>query len=91
MKDWHLPDSLMIPVEFHPEPGITNQFESETGVLHIANRLVQADLEGGVFGEGAFFVDPSAWQMTELTEERCLIAQQTAAEQFGAIADSIFT
>jgi HD-like signal output (HDOD) protein len=91
MTDWHLPDSLMIPIEFHPEPGIANQFESDTAVLHIANRLVQADLEEGIFGEGAFLVDPEAWQMTGLSEEQCQHAKQTAAEQFSAVADSIFS
>ena len=91
MKDWHFPDSLLIPIEFHPAPGIVNQFKLETALIHIANRLVQADLEDGVFGEGAFVVDPEAWQMTGLTEANCLQAQQTAAENFDEVAKSIFS
>jgi hypothetical protein len=51
--------------------------------------LVQADLEAGAFGAGAFLVDPAAWQLTDLTEERCLHARQTAAERFGEVAESI--
>ncbi len=91
MKDWHLPDSLLIPVAFHPEPGNAGQFKSETAVLHLANRLVQADLETGTFGEDAFSVDPAAWQLTGLTEAQCIDARLTASEQFGAVAASIFS
>ena len=90
MMDWNLPESLRIPVAYHPEPSNADQFALETALLHLANRLVQADLEPGVFGTGAFLVDPEAWQLTGLTVERCLHAQQAAAEQFGEVAEGIF-
>jgi len=91
MRQWDLPKSLQAVTCFHPEPGKANQFASEAAMLHLASLLVQADLEASAFGAGAFLVDPAAWQLTDLTEERCLQARQTAAEQFGAVADSITT
>ena len=89
MRQWDLPKSLQAITCFHPEPGKSNQFASETAMLHLACLLVQADLEAGVFGEGAFLVDTAAWQLTGLTEEHCLKARQTAAEEFNAVAESI--
>ena len=91
MGQWDLPKSLQVITCFHPEPGEANQFASEAAMLHLASRLVQADLEAGAFGAGAFLVDPAAWQLTGLTEEHCLHARQTAAEQFGAVAERIST
>ncbi len=70
---------------------MTHRFASETAILHLASLLVQADLEADAFGAGAFPVDPAAWQLTSLTEEHCRHGRQTAAEQFGAAADSIST
>ena len=89
MRQWDLPKSLQAITCFHPEPGKSNQFASETAMLHLASLLVQADLEAGVFGEGAFLVDTAAWQLTGLTKEHCLKARQTAAEEFNAVAESI--
>ncbi len=89
MQKWNLPKSLQVITCFHPEPGKSNQFASESAILHLACLLVQADLEGGVFGEGAFLVDPAAWQLTGQTEENCLKARQTAAEKFNEVAESI--
>jgi HD-like signal output (HDOD) protein len=91
MQKWNLPKSLQIITCFHLEPGKSNQYALETAMLHLATLLVQADLEGGVFGEDAFLVDPAAWQLTGLTEERCIKARQTAAEQLNAVAGSITT
>jgi hypothetical protein len=56
----------------------------------ILNEVIKsAKLEDGDFGAGTFIVDPAAWQLTGLTEETCLIAQQTAADQFKEVADNI--
>ena len=89
MGQWDLPKNLQFITWYHPEPGKANQYASEAALLHLATQLVQADLEGGTFGAGAFLIDPAAWQLTGLTEEQCLHARQTAAEEFGAVADSI--
>jgi HD-like signal output (HDOD) protein len=89
MGTWDLPKKLQAITCFHPEPGKADQFASETALLHLASLLVQADLEDADFGAGAFLVDPAAWQLTSLTEEQCLQARQTAAEQFGEVAESI--
>jgi HD-like signal output (HDOD) protein len=91
MGKWDLPKSLQAITCFHPEPGKADQFASETALLHLASLLVQADLEDAVFGAGAFLVDPAAWRLTGLTEEHCLQARQTAAQQFGEVAESIAT
>jgi hypothetical protein len=91
MGQWDLPKSLQAITCFHPEPGKANQYASEAALLHLASLMVQADLEAGEFGAGAFLVDPVAWQLTGLTEEHCLNAKQTAAEQFGEVAESITT
>jgi len=91
MGQWDLPKNLQEITCFHPEPGKADRFASETALLHLATLLVQADLEAGAFGAGAFPIDPAAWPLTGLTEELCLQARQTAAEQFDAVADSITT
>ena len=91
MRQWDLPKSLQAVTCFHLEPGKANQFASEAAMLHLASLLVRADLEDGVFGAGAFLVDPVAWKVTDLTEERCLQARQTAAEEYDEVAESITT
>lgn len=89
MGQWDLPKSLQSITCFHPEPGKADQFASEAALLHLARLLVQTDLEAADFGAGAFLVDPAAWQLTGLTEEHCLNARQTAAQQFNEVAESI--
>jgi hypothetical protein len=91
MGQWDLPKSFQVITRFHPEPDKANQFGSDAALLHLASLLVQADLEAGAFGAGAFLVNPAAWQLTGLTEGHCLQALQTAAEQFSTVADSITT
>ena len=89
MGQWDLPKSLQSITCFHPEPGKADQFASEAALLHLARLLVQTDLEAADFGARAFLVDPAAWQLTGLTEEHCLNARQTAAQQFNEVAESI--
>ena len=91
MKQWSLPKSVQATTYFHPEPGKASQFALESALLHLASLLVRADLEAGIFGEGALLVDPAAWQLTSLTEEHCQHAQQISSEQFDAISQSIFS
>ncbi len=91
MGQWDLPKSIQISTCFQPEPGKADHFALEAALLHLSSSLVRADLEGGSFGAGEFIVDPAAWQLTGLTEAHCLNTHQKAAEQFGAVADSIST
>ena len=91
MKQWDLPESLQNAIWFHPEPSKANQFALETALLHLSSMLVRSDLEEGVFGEGAFIVDPTAWPTTSLTEEQCLNFRQTAAEQFEEASNSLLS
>ena len=90
MRQWDLPKSFQAITFFHPEPGKTNQFATETALLHLSSLLVMSDLEAGVFGEGAFTVDPTVWTTTSLKEEQCLNFRHTAADEFGEVEDSIF-
>jgi HD-like signal output (HDOD) protein len=90
MRQWGLPKSLQMTTRFHPEPGIAGQYPLETALLHLGSLLAQSDLEAGQFGAGAFVVDESVWVTTGLTVEQCLAAQREAAEQFDAVAMSLF-
>ena len=87
MREWDLPLSFQVVTWFHTEPCKATQFAEEIALLHLGARLVMSDLEAGVFGQGAFTVDPSVWKTTDLTEEQCLNARQSAAEAFGEVAD----
>lgn len=90
MKQWELPKSFQAITYFHPEPGKALQFAEEAALLHLSSLLVMADLEAGVFGEGAFTADPAAWQATTLTLEKCLECRNIASDEFGDVANSIF-
>ncbi len=90
MNQWNLPKSFQIITCFHPEPDKTNQFIMETALLHLSYLLVLSDLEGGVFGEGPYIVDPSVWATTGLTRENCLEYRQTAADQFNQFKNNLF-
>ena len=87
MKHWDLPKSLQAITWLHPEPGKANQYALETALLHISSLMVQADMDGGAFGPA---VDFAAWELTALKMDQCLQVQQTAAEQFGSVTESIF-
>ena len=89
MKDWSLPKSLQVPIVFHTDPGKIKQFQFETGLLHIAILLIQADLEEGEFGEEAYAVNQNAWTATDLTVEACLNARDIAIEQYKIVTASI--
>lgn len=90
MKLWNLPEKLQVITCFHPEPHRTGRYTMEASLVHLGCLLVLSDLENGVFGEGAFTVDPSAWQITRLTEEHCLEYRQAASEQFNQVENHIF-
>ena len=89
MLQWDLPKSFQAITCFHPEPGRATQFAMETALLHLSALLVMSDLEAGVFGQGAFTIDPTVWPTTGLTEEQCLNSRQTAADAFGEVANSL--
>ena len=89
MKEWSLPRSLQLPIAFHTNPGKVKQFQFETGLLHIAILLMQADLEEGDFGEGAYAVNQNAWTVTNLTLETCLNARDIAVKQYKTVTESI--
>ncbi|MCD6188431.1 MAG: HDOD domain-containing protein [Desulfuromusa sp.] len=89
MKEWSLPRSLQIPITYQTDPGKAKPFPLETGLLHIAILLVQADLGKGEFGEGVYVVNKNAWTATDLTLEDCLNARDIAAEQFKIVTESI--
>lgn len=82
---WSLPDSYQSVIGCHPEPAKADQFALETALLHISHLLVCSDMEGGVFGQEAYSVDPGAWETTGLTEEQCLSVRQTAARQYKSV------
>ncbi|MBN2427229.1 MAG: HDOD domain-containing protein [Deltaproteobacteria bacterium] len=90
MRHWDLPKSIQITIQFHLEPGKANFCAMGTALLHLSSLLVQSSLEKGIFGEGAFAVDPSAWEITNLTEEQCLHCRQSAANEFAAVSDRLF-
>lgn len=90
MRQWDLPKSFQVITLLHPEPGQANQFTMETALLHLSSLLVMSELEAGVFGEGAFTVDPTVWATTNLTEEQCLNGRKIAADKLGEVAESIF-
>ncbi|MDJ0784557.1 MAG: HDOD domain-containing protein [Desulfosarcinaceae bacterium] len=89
LKELRLPKGLRLPVACHTEPSRASRFVMETALLHIAANIVQADLEVGMFGSARFRIDPFVWEVLDLTESLCLEAGQTAASQFGAIADNL--
>jgi HD-like signal output (HDOD) protein len=90
LKLWGLPKSLRIPIAHHPEPSQATDYELETVILHIATRLVQADLEKGDGGEIGVDMAPATLQRTGLTQGQCLEARKAAAAQCGTIAASLF-
>ena len=90
MQKWGLPKSLLVTTRFHLEPNITRNFTLEAALIHLSSLLTQSDLEDGQFGVGSFVADDTVWATTGLTEEQCLEVQQTAADQFEEVANSLF-
>lgn len=90
MKHWHLPVSLHLPIACQLMPGKADEFALEAALLHLASLLVQADLEAGVFGSGAFSVDPAAETLTGLSEQQCHQAKHAAAELYYEVGASLF-
>jgi HD-like signal output (HDOD) protein len=90
MRRWDLPKSLQTIIWLHPEPARADQFAVETAVLHLSALMVRSDLEEGVFGEGEFAVDPTAWSATRLTAVQCLDLRRSASDQVDEVANSLF-
>ncbi len=90
MKQWNLPKNFQIITNWHPEPINAPQFVMETSLLHLGYLLVLSDLEAGVFGEGAYTVDPTALATTSLTQEQCLEYRKTAFDQFNQLKSTLF-
>jgi HD-like signal output (HDOD) protein len=90
LKLWGLPKSLRIPIAHHPQPARATAFELETAILHIAAHLVGADTAADASADNEDTPDPAAVQRTGLTPDQCTAARETAAEQYQAIADTLF-
>lgn len=90
MRLWDLPKKLQAITYFHPEPGKATHYIAETSLLHLSALLVSSELEEGVFEEGAFAVDPTAWSTIDMTVEQCLNFRNTAADEYAEVANSIF-
>lgn len=88
MKAWRLPDGLLQPIRHHNEPDKAEAFKMETAVLHIATRLVRAEMENEAFMEGAFRIDAAAWQRAGFSVAQCQAALQKTAEEYDEIASS---
>lgn len=88
MRQWGLPKNFQAITYFHTQPGKAAHYGAESALLHVSNMLVISDLEAGVFGEGAFAVDPVVWSTIDLTEEQCLIARSKAADEYSEVASS---
>ncbi len=90
MRQWDLPINFQAITYFHPEPGKATHYSEETALLHLSALLVLSELEAGVFGEGAFAVDPAVWSTVDLTPEQCLRFRSIAADEYAEVANSIF-
>ncbi len=90
MKQWELPASLQSITRLHTEPVRADQFAQETALLHLSATLVRSDLEAGVFGDGAFAVDPMVWKTTLLTKQSCLDVQQASKDQLEKAMNNLF-
>jgi HD-like signal output (HDOD) protein len=90
MRQWDLPKNFQAITYFHPEPAKATHYCAETALLHLSALLVLSELEEGIFGEGAFAVDPTVWSTVDLTPEQCMEFRRTAADEYAEIEDSIF-
>jgi HD-like signal output (HDOD) protein len=90
MRQWDLPKNFQAITYFHSQPGKATYYDVESALLHLSAILVMSDLEGGVFGQGTFTVDPAVWSKTDLTTEQCLSARNAAADAYSEIANNLF-
>jgi HD-like signal output (HDOD) protein len=90
MRQWDLPKPFQAITYFHTQPGKATHYATESSLLHLSAMLVLSELEEGVFGQGAYAVDPTAWSTTGLTVEKCLNYKEIASGEYGGIGDSLF-
>ncbi len=89
MTEWHLPESLQLPIAFQMTPGKAGGFALEASLLHLASLLIEADLNNSDFAQGLYSVDAAVWELSGLTESQCLQARSTAADQYADVAEKI--
>ena len=90
MQQWDLPESFQTITWCHTAPDKADAFVEETAVLHLSAAMVRLSLDHGLFGEGGHAVDPSVWQTTGMTEDKCLEVLGASSEQFEEAVEALF-
>ena len=71
MEEWNLPLNFQESIRFHTEPGNTEVYPLETGILHIAGIIADWSLSEVPITEWISYISPVAWAATNLSGD-CL-------------------
>ena len=87
MRQWQLPGSLRQATEFHVEPHRAVEFPLETCLVHIGALLATTAETGQEFGSGALQPHPESWNITGLSPQQCLSAQEEAEAEVDRVLE----
>jgi len=91
MRQWNLPKSLQEPTFYHLEPAKSVDFALETAIIHIAAKMTDAYAAECTLNEAISKIDGAALQITDLTEEQCLVADRVAKNEVKELMSLIFS
>jgi HD-like signal output (HDOD) protein len=89
LKQWELPTSLYLPVQYHTKLHIAEQFALESAIVHLANIIVLRE-ENKKTGYVAPDIDPLALQLTKLNEEDLELIRLEAKKNMADIIKLFF-
>jgi HD-like signal output (HDOD) protein len=90
MQSWNFPESWVQAVRYQNEPADTKDFAFEASIMHLSVRLKDMDSAADAPVRDLTMIDPTAWEITGLSEdiiEPLLIA---ADEQLGSALAAFF-
>lgn len=84
---WHLPTTLREPILFHHQPGVAQDAQLQTAVVHVADVLVKGMACGNPGDDLVPPLSRQAWDLVGLNDDTLASCLAKASEEFLAIDD----
>jgi len=90
MKNWKLPDSLVMVVENHLEPDPDAEYLLDTAIVHVAAKIADAYADDRPLDEALVETNRYAWDATGLDIARCEAVNAEVSEQLNEVINMLF-
>jgi len=90
MQSWNFPDNWVQAVRYQNEPAEAQEFSFEASIMHLSVRMKDMDSTAEATVRNQVMIDPTAWEVTGLSEDMVEPLLTAAYEQLGSAVEAFF-